>query len=87
MSTDIHTHLCNAVPLVWGSLRLAPIVLGSSVLGLSPPIPLSTLSTKYKALILSFYSSATSVSFDLLCDNLNGHPKHTRTEEGRLASH
>ena len=21
----IHTHLCNAVPLVWGSLRLAPI--------------------------------------------------------------
>ena len=22
----IHTHLCNAVPLMWGSLRLAPII-------------------------------------------------------------
>ena len=22
---NIHTHVCNAVPLVWGSLRLAPI--------------------------------------------------------------
>ena len=25
--TDIHRHLCNAVPLVWGSLRLIPISL------------------------------------------------------------
>ena len=25
--TDIHTHVCNAVPLVWGSLRLAPITI------------------------------------------------------------
>ena len=24
--TNIHTHLCNAVPLVRGSLRLAPII-------------------------------------------------------------
>ena len=23
--TDIHTHFRNAVPLVWGSLRLTPI--------------------------------------------------------------
>jgi len=23
--TYIHTHVCNAVTLVWGSLRLAPI--------------------------------------------------------------
>ena len=23
--TDIHTHMPNAVPLVWGSLRLVPI--------------------------------------------------------------
>ena len=22
---NIHMHMCNAVPLVWGSLRLAPI--------------------------------------------------------------
>ena len=22
---NIHTHMCNAVPLVWGLLRLAPI--------------------------------------------------------------
>ena len=22
---NIHTHVCNAVPLVWGSLRLIPI--------------------------------------------------------------
>ena len=28
----IHTHLCNAVPLVWGSLRLAPINYDYSVL-------------------------------------------------------
>ena len=28
--TDIHTHVCNAVMLVWGSLRLAPIS-GSSL--------------------------------------------------------
>ena len=25
LQTNIHTHLCNAVPLVWGLLRLTPI--------------------------------------------------------------
>ena len=29
IGTYIHTHFCNAVPLVWGSLRLAPINLHS----------------------------------------------------------
>ena len=24
--TDMHMHLCNAVPLVWGSLRLSPTI-------------------------------------------------------------
>ena len=24
--TNIHTHVCNVVPLVWGSLRLGPII-------------------------------------------------------------
>ena len=41
---------------------------------------------KSETLILSS-SGTTFVSFDLLCDNLNGDPKHTRAEEGWLASH
>ena len=32
--TDIHTHVRNAVTLVWGSLRLAPICLSRSPCGL-----------------------------------------------------
>ena len=31
----IHTHLRNAVPLVWGSLRLAPITVGSEPLNVA----------------------------------------------------
>ena len=30
MAADIHTHVCNAATLVWGSLRLAPITLSAT---------------------------------------------------------
>ena len=31
--TDIHTHMHNAVTLVWGSLRLAPILKNLGIKG------------------------------------------------------
>ena len=34
--TEIHTHVCNAVPLVWGLLTLAPI---NSIYGVWTPSP------------------------------------------------
>ena len=38
--TYLHTHMRNAVTLVWSSLRLAPIIIGGSV---SPTIAVELL--------------------------------------------
>ena len=32
---NIHTHVCNAVPLVWGLLRLTPIILSDMAVSFS----------------------------------------------------
>ena len=64
---NIHTHMRNAVPLVWGSLRLAPIILSASfaIIGnikmghkLSSPITTNkTITMKQYPFVIEHYCS------------------------------
>ena len=43
-----HTHVCNAVPLVWGSLRLAPIILLFSIFQCNTALHMNRVGCIYK---------------------------------------